>query len=115
MLERDNGRIINIASVSGIIGPPNFSDYAASKHGVMGFTKTLVAEYLLRGIRAPVILPGGTVSQMQREASPKADPATLIQPEDIADAAVFLATQPASAHTMEIVVNKGLQTRYLDD
>ena len=115
MLERDNGCIINIASVSGIIGPPNFSDYAASKHGVMGFTKTLVAEYLLRGIRAHFILPGGTVSQMQREASPKADPATLIQPEDIADAAVFLATQPASAHTMEIVVNKGLQTRYLDD
>ena len=111
MLDQGAGCIINISSGAGVVGPPNRSAYAASKHGVMGFTKTLVAEYLRLGIRAHVILPDATVSRMRSEGFPDEDPASIIQAEDIADAAVFLATQPATAHTMEIRVSQGLPTR----
>ena len=111
MLERGRGCIINISSGAGVVGPRNRSAYAASKHGVMGFTKTLVAEYLYRGIRSHVILPDATVSRMRGEGFPNEDPDSLIQAEDIAAAAVFLATQPATAHTMEIRVSQGLRTR----
>ncbi len=111
MLARGDGCIINISSGAGVVGPPNRSAYAASKHGVMGFTKTLVAEYLHQGIRSHVILPDATVSRMRSEGFPNEDPESLIQAEDIADAAVFLATQPATAHTMEIRVSQGLRTR----
>lgn len=111
MLERGSGCIINISSGAGVSGPPNRSAYAASKHGVMGFTKTLVAEYLRKGIRCHVILPDATVSRMRSEGFPHEDPATLIQAEDIADAAVFLATQKRTAHTMELRVSQGLATK----
>ncbi len=111
MLERGSGCIINISSGAGVVGPPNRSAYAASKHGVMGFTKTLVAEYLKQGIRSHVILPDATVSRMRSEGFPEEDPDTLIQAEDIADAAVFLATQKRTAHTMELRVSQGLATK----
>ena len=112
MLERGSGCIINISSGAGVVGPPNRSAYAASKHGVMGLTKTLVAEYLSKGIRAHVILPDATVSQMRTERFPDEDPESLIQADDIADAAVYLATQKSTAHTFEIRVSQGLATRY---
>ncbi|MXY56109.1 MAG: SDR family oxidoreductase [Gammaproteobacteria bacterium] len=111
MLDQRSGCIINISSGAGVVGPRNRSAYAASKHGVMGFTKTLVAEYLYQGIRSHVILPDATVSRMRSEGFPNEDPDSIIQAEDIADAAVFLATQPATAHTMEIRVSQGLRTR----
>ncbi|MCZ6890625.1 MAG: SDR family NAD(P)-dependent oxidoreductase [Gammaproteobacteria bacterium] len=111
MLERSSGCIINISSGAGVVGPPNRSAYAASKHGVMGFTKTLVAEYLSKGIRAHALLPDATVSQMRTEGFPDEDPDTLIQAEDIAGAAVYLATQPATAHTWELRVSQGLATK----
>ncbi len=114
MLERGSGCIINISSGAGVVGPPNRSAYAASKHGVMGLTKTLVAEYLNKGIRSHVILPDATVSQMRSEGFPEEDPESLIQADDIADAAVFLATQKTTAHTFEIRVSQGLATRYKD-
>jgi 3-oxoacyl-[acyl-carrier protein] reductase len=111
MLAQGSGCIINISSGAGVVGPANRSAYAASKHGVMGFTKTLVAEYLRQGIRSHVILPDATVSRMRSEGFPQEDPATLIQAEDIADAAVFLATQRRTAHTMEMRVSQGLATK----
>jgi NAD(P)-dependent dehydrogenase (short-subunit alcohol dehydrogenase family) len=111
MLERGSGCIINISSGAGVSGPANRSAYSASKHGVMGFTKVLVAEYLRKGIRSHVILPDATVSAMRSEGFPNEDPASLIQAEDIADAAVFIATQKRTAHTMELRVSQGLATR----
>jgi len=114
MLSRKTGCIINISSGAGVSGPPNRSAYAASKHGVMGFTKVLVAEYLRKGIRSHVILPDATVSQMRSEGYPTEDPDSLIQADDIADAAVFLATQKITAHTMEVRVSQGLATRHTE-
>ena len=57
------------------------------------------------------MLPDATVSQMREEGFPDEDPDSLIQAEDIADAAVFLATQKSTAHTMELRVSQGLATR----
>ena len=111
MLQQGSGCIINISSGAGVVGPPNRSAYAASKHGVMGLTKTLVAEYLGKGIRSHVILPDATVSQMRTEGFPDEDPDTLIQAEDIAEAAVFLASQKLTAHTIELRVSQGLATK----
>ena len=102
MLQQGSGCIINISSGAGVSGPRNRSAYAASKHGVMGLTKVLHAEYLREGIRTHVILPDATVSQMRTDGFPDEDPDSLIQAEDIADAAVFLATQTSTAHTLEL-------------
>ena len=113
MLAQGSGCIINISSGAGVVGPANRSAYAASKHGVMGLTKTCVAEYLHQGVRTHVILPDATVSRMRHEGFPDEDPDSLIQAEDIADAAVFLATQPSTAHTFELRVSQGLPTRFV--
>ena len=107
MLERKSGCIINVSSGAGKNGPPNRSAYTAAKHGVNGFTKTLAAEYLRLGIRPHVICPGPTVSRMRSLGFPDEDPRTLVQAEDIAAAAVFLASQEHTAYTMEVVVNPG--------
>ena len=111
MLERGTGCIINISSGAGKRGVPNRSAYSASKFGVNGFTETLATEYLRKGIRPHVICPGPVVSQMRSEGFPDEDPATLIQAEDIADAAVFLAAQKPTAYTLEMVVNNGQAIR----
>ena len=111
MLERGTGCIINISSGAGKRGIANRSAYSASKFGVNGFTETLAAEYRSKGIRPHVICPGAVVSQMRSEGFPDEDPETLIQAEDIADAAVFLATQKATAYTLEMVVSNGLPIR----
>ena len=111
MLERNSGCIINISSGAGKRGGSHRSAYSAAKHGVVGFTQTLWAEYYTKGIRAHVICPGPTVSQMRKEGFPTEDPQTLIQAEDIADAAVFLATQKHTAHTLEMIVNPGQTIR----
>ncbi len=115
MLEQGSGCILNISSGAGVSGPPNRSAYSSSKHGVMGLTKVLVAEYLREGIRSHVILPDATVSQMRTEGFPTEDPDSLIQAEDIAEAAVFLAAQKTTAHALELRVSQGLRTRYLEE
>jgi 3-oxoacyl-[acyl-carrier protein] reductase len=112
MLAQGGGCIINISSGAGVSGPRNRSAYAASKHGVMGLTKVLHAEYLHEGIRAHVILPDATTSQMRTTGFPDEVPDSLIQAEDIADAAVYLATQKRTAHTLELRVSQGLATQY---
>lgn len=111
MLERGSGCIINISSGAGKRGVPYRSAYSASKFAVNGFTETLAAEYRSKGIRPHVICPGAVVSQMRSEGFPEEDPESLIQPEDIADAAVFLATQKPTAYTLEMVVSNGLRIR----
>ena len=58
MLKQKGGRIINIASVVGVIGNPGQSNYAASKAGVIGFTKSMAKEYASRGIVTNVVAPG---------------------------------------------------------
>jgi 3-hydroxybutyrate dehydrogenase len=64
MLAAGWGRIVNVASIAGLEGAPYISAYCASKHGVVGFTKAIAAEYGAKGITANAVCPGYTETEM---------------------------------------------------
>jgi 3-oxoacyl-[acyl-carrier protein] reductase len=82
--------IINISSVVGIKGYALQSAYGASKHAVMGLTKALASELHEHGIRVRAICPGGVDTGLALAARPDLERSSLIRPEDIAEAVVFL-------------------------
>jgi 3-oxoacyl-[acyl-carrier protein] reductase len=117
MMKARQGRIINIASVVGLIGNAGQANYAAAKAGIIGFTKSLAREVGSRGITANVIAPGFIDTDMTRALSePQRDSLTgqiplarLGSPEDIAAAVAFLASAEASYITGETLnVNGGM-------
>lgn len=117
MMRRRYGRIINIASISGVVGNPGQGNYAASKAGMVGMTKSLAREVASRGITANCIAPGfietpmtGALTQKQVEAITAAIPASALgKPEDIAAAVVYLASTEARYVTGETIhVNGGM-------
>ena len=117
MMRRRAGRIVNIASISGVLGNPGQGNYAASKAGLVGMTKSLAREVSSRGITANCIAPGFISTPMtdaltpkQSEAIAAAIPAAKFgKPEDIAAVVVFLASQEAGYITGETVhVNGGM-------
>ena len=111
MVEQKSGRIVFISSGAGKAGYPRRSAYSAAKHGVIGLAETIDKEYSDMGIRAHIVCPDATASRMRRSGYPDEDHESLIQPEDIADAVLFLVTQRPTAHTMEIWVHNGMQIR----
>jgi NAD(P)-dependent dehydrogenase (short-subunit alcohol dehydrogenase family) len=62
------GRVVNVASTAGLAGAPYISAYCASKHGVVGFTRAIAAEFADTGITANVVCPGYTETEMMRRA-----------------------------------------------
>jgi len=117
MLRRRYGRIVNIASISGVLGNPGQGNYAASKAGLVGMTKSLGREVAARGITANCIAPGFIKTPMTDALTPKQVEAiaaaipsqTFGKPEDIAAAVVFLASNEAAYITGETVhVNGGM-------
>jgi 3-oxoacyl-[acyl-carrier protein] reductase len=117
MMKQRKGRIINIASVVGVIGNPGQANYCAAKAGIIGFTKSLAREVGSRNITANTVAPGFIDTDMtkaltedQRSAMLGNVPlARLGAPEDIAAAVLFLASPGASYVTGETLhVNGGM-------
>jgi 3-oxoacyl-[acyl-carrier protein] reductase len=97
MLPRKRGVIVNISSVVGIKGYPNQAVYTATKHGVVGLTKSLAEEGCKAGIRCHVICPGGVATDLVGQARPDIKPDELLQPEDVADLVAYLVGLPDRA------------------
>ena len=110
-LKRKKGTIINIASVSGMMGNVWQANYAAAKAGLIGLTKTAARELAARGITCNAIAPGFITTDMTQQLTDKQRVAIIGtiplkrmgQPEDIAHLAVFLASPLAAYITGEVI------------
>ena len=115
MLKQRWGRIINIASIVGLIGNAGQANYAAAKAGLVGFTKSTAREVASRGITANVIAPGFIDTEMTRKLSDNAKQEFLRQiplgyagvPKDVANAAAFLASEEARYITGHVLTVDG--------
>jgi NAD(P)-dependent dehydrogenase (short-subunit alcohol dehydrogenase family) len=106
MIADGGGRIINISSVAGLKPIVDQSAYCASKFGLNGLTYVLAMELRRYGIAVHSICPGGVATQLSREAMPGRDKTNWLAPEDIAHAALYLATLSPRAATDEILVRR---------
>ncbi len=106
MTPQRSGYIINISSVVGIKGYPNQGAYTATKHAVMGLTKTLAVEAADHDIRVSAILPGGVDTEMVAQARPDLDRSILIQTEDIATTVLYLLSLSNRAHVDQIYIRR---------
>ena len=98
--------VINIASVVAHAGYPGQSAYAASKHAILGFTKSLAAEHYNDNIRVHAIAPGGVYTDMVKIARPDLTPDGMIMPEDIAEIIAFFLLNRGNAVVDEIIVHR---------
>lgn len=117
MMRRRHGRIINMSSISGVVGNPGQGNYSASKAGLIGMSKAMAREVAPRGITVNCIAPGFIETPMtdelndrQKEAITQMIPAgTLGQPDDIAHAVLFLASDEAAYITGQTLnINGGM-------
>ena len=115
MMKGRRGRIINMASVSGIMGNPGQANYSASKAGVIGLTRTVARELAGRNITVNAVAPGFIATEMTaalgeeiREEIKKQTPlGRLGDPQDVADAVLFLASDAAGFITGHVLVVDG--------
>ncbi len=98
--------IINIASVVSHAGYPYQSAYVASKHALLGFTKSLANEYYKQNIRVHAICPGGVYTDMVKIARPDLSDEGMILPEDIAEIIWFFLSHRGNAVIDEILVHR---------
>jgi NAD(P)-dependent dehydrogenase (short-subunit alcohol dehydrogenase family) len=117
MLEQRSGSIINIASIAGLTGIADRSAYNASKHGLIGLTRTLAAEWGGRGVRTNAVCPGWVKTEMDYvdqassaytddDITERVPMARFATPDDIASAVLFLADSTRSGfingHTLTV-------------
>jgi 3-oxoacyl-[acyl-carrier protein] reductase len=105
MRERRYGTIVNVASVSGKSGFVGGTAYAASKHAVMGFSRSLMLETRRDGVRVVAICPGSVATAMlQDQPLLRSDPARILQPEDVAESILLAVRLPARALVNELEI-----------
>lgn len=121
MEEQGSGAIVNTASEAGLVGMGGLASYSASKHGVVGLTKTVALEYATRGVRVNAIAPGPTNTNMQRDsgggssdlgsmpfdmsAMTDVPMGRIAEPEEMAGVVAFLCSSDASyitGHTLPV-------------
>jgi len=111
MVKQRSGRIINLASVVGVMGNPGQANYVASKAGMIGLTKTVAKELGGRGITVNAVAPGFIETDMTAVLSEKVKEAMLSMiplqragiPQDVADAITFLASDQAAYITGQVL------------
>jgi 3-oxoacyl-[acyl-carrier protein] reductase len=117
MIKRKSGRIVNIASVVGEMGNAGQANYAASKAGIIGLTKSIAREYAQRGINVNAIAPGyiqtpmteGLSEKVKEELKAQIPMAKLGTPLDVGNAIYFLVSDASSYITGQVLnVNGGL-------
>lgn len=117
MMKQRSGRIINMASVVGVMGNPGQANYVASKAGLIGLTKTAARELASRGITVNAVAPGFIDTPMTADLPEKVKEAMLAQiplgrigqPEDVAEVVAFLAADKAAYITGQVIhVNGGM-------
>lgn len=117
MSKQRSGKIVNIASVVGLMGNVGQANYAASKAGVIGFTKTVAREFAQRGININAIAPGYIQTPMTEVLPEKVKEelmrlipmGRLGQPEDVAQAVLFLVSEASNYVTGQVLnVNGGI-------
>ncbi|MGP6204641.1 SDR family NAD(P)-dependent oxidoreductase [Microbacterium sp. F2] len=119
MLESGAGTVINMSSIAGFVARGGGAAYTSAKHGVIGFTKQLSADYGRAGIRANAICPGAVETSMTRQILAEGDAAVIesinavpagrhAQPEEIANLALFLASEESAfVHGAAYVIDGG--------
>jgi 3-oxoacyl-[acyl-carrier protein] reductase len=115
MMKRRWGRVINISSIVGLVGNKGQSNYAASKSGLIGFTKSVAKELASRNVLANVVAPGFIDTDMASAMTPEGRTALLQQiplarlgtPAEIAAMVTFLASDAASYITGQVFVVDG--------
>ena len=110
MVPAKSGTIINISSVVGLKGYPNQGAYTASKHALLGLTKTLSVEAQPHGIRVNAICPGGVDTELVTKARPDLDRSILMQPDDVARTVLFLLAMPARAAVDSIYIRRAVSS-----
>jgi 3-oxoacyl-[acyl-carrier protein] reductase len=111
MMRQRAGRIVNLSSVVGLAGNPGQTSYAASKAGIVGFSKSLARELASRGVTVNVVAPGYVETDMTDELPDRAREAMKgqvplgrpAQPEDVAQAVLFLASGAAGYITGHVL------------
>ncbi len=111
MMKQRSGAIVNVSSIIGLIGNPGQANYAASKAGIIAFTKSIAKELASRGVRANAIAPGFITTRMTEKLNDDLQKKMLEQiplarygtPEDVAATASFLASDDAAYITGQVI------------